>query len=109
MTPGRYPERLAEKLLVIRTGLGLSQRALIRRLGMEDELAQAEISMFESGRRVPSMMVVFRMAQLAGVWTDVLLDDAVDLPAALPADPKSAGVRRATVKRRATKTVAPKR
>lgn len=38
----RNPDRLAEKLLAIRTALELSQRGLIRRMGLEGELTQAE-------------------------------------------------------------------
>jgi transcriptional regulator with XRE-family HTH domain len=90
----RNPERLAEKLLVIRRELNLSQRGLIRRMGLEDILTQAEISMFESGRRVPSLLVLHEYAELAGVWMDVLVVDAVDLPEKLPANPKNAGIKR---------------
>ena len=38
------PKRLAEKLLQIRTALGLSQNQLIRRLGFADEITQDYIS-----------------------------------------------------------------
>ncbi len=41
------PARLAEKLLEIRQSLELSQNGLIRFLGFDDELTQAEISAFE--------------------------------------------------------------
>lgn len=40
---------------MIRISLGLSQRGLIRQMGLQEELSQAEISMFESGRRIPSL------------------------------------------------------
>lgn len=87
----RNPERLAEKLLAIRKGLNLSQRGLIRRLGLEGELSQAEVSMFESGRRIPSLLTLREYALLAGVWMDVLVSDDLDLPKELPAHPVSGG------------------
>jgi transcriptional regulator with XRE-family HTH domain len=90
----RNPERLSEKLLTIRKTLGLSQRALIRRMGLEEGLTQAEISMFESGRRIPSLLVLREYARLAGLWMDALVADEVDLPRKLPASPKSGGVKK---------------
>jgi transcriptional regulator with XRE-family HTH domain len=89
----RNPERLAEKLTAIRRGLNLSQRGLIRRMGLADELAQAEISMFESGRRIPSLLVLREYARLAGVWMDVLVADELDLPKRLPANPVNPGIK----------------
>lgn len=77
----RKPARLAEKLLAIRTDLlSLSQNGLIRKIGLQDELSQAEISMFESGKRVPSLPVILEIARAAGVSVEVLIDDAQDLP-----------------------------
>jgi len=90
----RNPGRLSEKLLAVRTALGLSQRGLIRRMGLEDELTQAEVSMYESGRRVPGLLVLRKYARLAGVWMDVLVGDELDLPKKLPARPTSGGVGR---------------
>jgi transcriptional regulator with XRE-family HTH domain len=90
----RNPKRLAEKLSMIRRKLNLSQRGLIRRMGLTDELTQAEISMFESGRRIPSLLVLREYALLAGIWMDVLVSDDLDLPTKLPANPVSSGIKR---------------
>jgi transcriptional regulator with XRE-family HTH domain len=90
----RNPKRLAEKLLTIRRELGLSQRGLIKRMDLEGELTQAEVSMFESGRRIPSLLVLREYAVLAGVWMDVIVSDELDLPKKLPANPVSGGLRR---------------
>lgn len=90
----RNPTRMAEKLLEIRTALGLSQRGLIRQMGLADELTQAEVSMYESGRRIPGLMVLREYAKLGGVWMDVLVADELDLPRKLPAHPTSGGVER---------------
>lgn len=90
----RNPKRLAEKLLTIRTSLGLSQRGLIRQMGLQGELSQAEISMFESGRRIPSLLVLREYALLANLWIDALVVDEVDLPEHLPAKSKTGGVKK---------------
>lgn len=74
------PQRLAKKLVTIRTKLGLSQNELIKRLGVEDQLTQARISAYERGIREPSLLVLLAYARLAGISTDVLIDDGMNLP-----------------------------
>lgn len=85
---GRYsrqkPARLAEKLLHVRKALGLSQNEMIRSLGLEDVITQSRISGYELGTREPSLPTLLMYARLAGVSTDVLIDDEVDLPDTLP-------------------------
>ncbi|HWW77763.1 MAG TPA: helix-turn-helix transcriptional regulator [Pyrinomonadaceae bacterium] len=80
------PKRLAEKLVQLRTALGLSQNELIRALDVE--LTQNRISEYETGKGEPPLPVLLRYARLAGVCVDVLIDDEQDLPAKLPAMPK---------------------
>jgi len=63
-------------------------------MGLADELTQAEVSMFESGRRIPGLLVLRGYAKLGGVWMDVLVADELDLPKKLPARPMSGGVER---------------
>lgn len=98
--PHRRPERLGEKLLQIRTALGLSQNELIRRLGLEGELARAQVSDFESGRRVPALPVILEYARAAGVYMDALVDDDIDLPEGIPCSPKHGGVSRRPAKKK---------
>ena len=86
--PRHRPERLAEKLLQIRNSLGLSQTELLKRLGVEDVIAYHRISEYESGKREPSLVTLSRYAEVAGVCTDVLILDELDLPAKLPSKPK---------------------
>lgn len=88
------PSRLAEKVLQIRTDLGLSQNGMIRRMGLTDELLREEISLFEHGVRVPPLPVLLEYARAANVYVDALIDDEVDLPKKLPARAKSEGVRK---------------
>ena len=76
------PERLSEKLIQIRISLGLSQNELIRQLDIE--VTQNRISEYETGKGEPPLPVLLRYARLAGISTDVLIDDELDLPTKLP-------------------------
>lgn len=80
----KRPARLSEKLIAIRTELQLSQNELIRSLGVEDELTQSQVSAFERGTRLPSLLVLLGYARLAGVSTDILIDDKLHLPKMKP-------------------------
>ena len=80
------PERLAEKLLHIRSTLGLSQNELINRLGVD--ISQNRISDYELGKGEPPLPLLLRYARLAGVCLERLVDDELDLPAKLPAKPR---------------------
>ena len=86
--PRPKPERLAGKLLQIRTALGLSQTELLRRLGLEEFMKYTRISEYELGIREPSLMTLLQYARVVNVSTDVLIDDELDLPAKLPNTPK---------------------
>lgn len=88
------PKRLPEKLLQIRQALGLSQNGMLRHLGLPERLIQTSISGYERGAREPSLLVLLEYARVAGVYMDVLVDDELDLPEKLPANPKSDGIRR---------------
>jgi transcriptional regulator with XRE-family HTH domain len=87
------PTRLAEKLLLIRTALGVSQNGMIRRMGLADDLLREEISLFEHGVRVPPLPVLLEYARAANVYVDALIDDTLDLPKDLPARSKTEGTK----------------
>ncbi len=72
--------RLSEKLLQIRIDLNLSQNELIRELGLEDVIYQSNVSGYESGEREPPLPLILAYARLAGISTDFLIDDELDLP-----------------------------
>jgi len=82
-TSREKPERLGEKLLQIRDAFGLSQSEILNRLGLAERLNRDDISKYERGVREPSLIVLLRYARAAGVSTDVLIDDELDLPARL--------------------------
>lgn len=89
---GRYhrtkPARLHEKLLQIRTSLGLSQNEMLNRLGLADELTRGRISGYELGTREPSLPTILRYARTVGLCVECLIDDHLDLPKRLPVTPR---------------------
>ncbi len=95
------PARLAEKLLYIRSALGLSQNEMLRHLELSEELFRSSISKYELGTREPPLPVLLRYARAANIYVDVLVDDGLDLPTKLPSNMKHAGVKRTSdVKKR---------
>jgi transcriptional regulator with XRE-family HTH domain len=84
--PRLKPKRLSDKLIQIRTILGLSQNDLIRQLDID--LTQNRISEYETGKGEPPLPVLLRYARLAGVCLERLVDDDLDLPKKLPSKPK---------------------
>jgi len=74
------PDRLGEKLLLIRSRLGLSQSELIKKLGVKSEaLYPSSISLFERGGREPSLPVLLAYSNLSGWTINQLVEDKVDL------------------------------
>ena len=73
----RKPKHLARKLLAIRERLGVSQTEMARLLDLKQ--TYTVVSSYESGRREPDLIVLLEYARLAGVSTDVLIDDALKL------------------------------
>lgn len=82
------PKKLAEKLLKIREAFDLSQDGIIERLGLQDSLVRSTISQFERGEREPSYITLLQYSKLAGVCSDYLIDDSLNLPDKLPNKPK---------------------
>ncbi|HST52038.1 MAG TPA: helix-turn-helix transcriptional regulator [Pyrinomonadaceae bacterium] len=86
--PRLRQKRLPAKLRAIRDALGLSQSEMLKRLGVEELIDYTRISEFERGKREPPLLILLRYAEVAGVCTDVLIDDDKDLPRRLPSKPK---------------------
>lgn len=84
-SPRPRPQRLATKLLEIRTQLGLTKESMLERLGYQQSpLHPHDISEFENGRREPPLPLLLRYARLSGIALEMLADDALDLPEFLP-------------------------
>lgn len=75
------PKKLGKKMRQIREQLGMSQREIVVALNYRDTpLRASQISQYENGQREPTMMLVLAYARLAGISTDVLIDDKMKLP-----------------------------
>lgn len=90
----KRPSRLAEKLLEVRVKLGLSQGAMVSRLGMDGELERDYISKYERGILEPPLHVLCAYADTANVFLDALARDYLDLPERLPSAKRHEGVKR---------------
>lgn len=96
-SPRPRPHRLAEKLRAVRARLEFSQEQMARALTSKDSPVHAgNVSRFERGEREPSLLVILRYAELAGVSTDLLINDELELPKRLSI---STGRRGSQVKR----------
>jgi transcriptional regulator with XRE-family HTH domain len=73
-------EYLPDKLLRVRKILALTQPEIIERLDYKWELTQGMVSNFETGKREAPMPLVVAYGRLAGISTDYLIDDSLDLP-----------------------------
>lgn len=87
------PRRMGAKLLQIRKDLTLTQEGMAKRLNLkESPVYPTHISEFEHGTREPSLLVLLRYARLAGVSTDALIDDDLDLLHHVPPPQEVAGI-----------------
>jgi len=76
------PKKLKMKLRAIRRDLGLTQDQMAKELvkkGAEKPVHSGYVSNFESGKKEPSLIALLAYARLAGVSTDVLIDDTAKL------------------------------
>lgn len=99
-TARQRAERLAEKLLQVRLALGVSQPEMLKRLGVDDLIVYNRISDYERGAREPPLPILLRYAHLAGVNTEALIDDALELPDKLPGTINHEQIKRAYAPRR---------
>ena len=80
---GRYPRwrpvRLSQKLRQVRLSLELSQDDMLKRLGLDEGRFRSSVSNYEHGGE-PELPILLRYARLVNVSTDVLIDDALNLP-----------------------------
>jgi len=96
--PRPRPERLAKKLLQIRTGLGLSQTQMLERLGFSDTMHYGRISEYEQDKREPSLITLLAYARAASVHLEDIVDDDFELPRKLPGNVNYRGIRKSNRK-----------
>ena len=74
------PQRLGEKLKMIREKLGLSTEEMIVALNCPTiPLHRASITQYEKGRREPPLIVLLQYARLYRTSLENLIDDNLDL------------------------------
>ena len=98
--PRPKPMRLAEKLLEIRKGLGLSQTQMLTRMGLEETMHYGRISEYEQGKREPTLMTLLAYARAASVHLEDIVDDDLDLPRKLPGNVNYRGATRKSTRRK---------
>jgi len=79
------PARLAEKLLLIRQELGLSQGGMVRHLGLENQIGRDYVSKFERDLLEPTLDVLLAYARAvsrkkSGEILEAIIDDDKDIP-----------------------------
>lgn len=84
-SPRPKPRRLGEKLLAIRKALNWSQSQMWRALDLRADYTA--VAQYELGTREPPLPVLLKYAHIAGITTDLLIDDDLDLPEVIPARP----------------------
>jgi transcriptional regulator with XRE-family HTH domain len=73
----RKPKKLARKLLTIRQKLGVSQTEMAKLLKLE--ISYTAVSAYELGTREPDLLTLLQYARVAGVSTDALIDDKLNV------------------------------
>ena len=73
----RQPKKLARKLLTIRQRLGVSQTQMAKLLKLE--ISYTAVSAYELGTREPDLITLLQYARVAGISTDVLIDDKLNV------------------------------
>jgi transcriptional regulator with XRE-family HTH domain len=73
---------------------------MLKRLDAEDIIVYSQISGYEGGHREPSLLILLRYARVAGVPTEVLIDDELDLPEKLPGPTNHEEIKRKFAARR---------
>ncbi|HEV8427625.1 MAG TPA: hypothetical protein VGQ41_06910 [Pyrinomonadaceae bacterium] len=72
------PKHLAAKLLKIRLDLGISQAAMLRRLGLVKPYNYTFISKYELDKNEPPLMVLLAYSRVSDIPVETLIDDRID-------------------------------
>lgn len=75
------PKRMGEKVRDIRLALGLTQDEMFKALVDKGaKIHVGYIGLYETNERIPTLLVTLAYARVADISTDVLIDDALELP-----------------------------
>lgn len=73
------PQLLGVKLRQIRAMLNYSQNEMLKALKADDRIDRSIVSGWERGTKEPSLLILLKYARLAGISTDTLIDDSIEL------------------------------
>lgn len=79
MVPKPIPKHLGDKLRAIRRHKGWTLDQMAEAVGKAGVSRRARVYEWEKGARQPDLAALLAYARLAGVTTDVLIDDDLDL------------------------------
>ena len=79
MMPKQSPKRLGDKLRAIREYKGWTLDQMGEAVGRTEASRRARVYEWEEGARQPDLPTLLAYAQIAGVSTDVLIDDDAEL------------------------------
>lgn len=77
--PKQSPERLGEKLRAIRRHEGWTLDRMAEALGRKESSRRSRVYEWEQGIREPDLPTLLAYAEMAGISTDVLIDDEAEL------------------------------
>ncbi|PJF33578.1 MAG: hypothetical protein CUN57_01785 [Phototrophicales bacterium] len=73
------PVKLGQKLWRIRTHFGFTLEQMANAIGLKNPSRRSRIHEWEAGKRQPDLTSLLRYARVAGITTDVLIDDEIEL------------------------------
>ena len=79
MTSKGIPLKLGPKLKAIRLHLGYTLEQMAEAVGKTGSSRRTRVHEWEAGKRQPDLTCLLAYSRLAGVSTDVLIDDRLDL------------------------------
>jgi transcriptional regulator with XRE-family HTH domain len=79
MSAKEVPNKLGPKLKAIRLHLGYTMEEMAEAVGKKGRSRRARVYEWEQGERQPDLNSLLAYARLAGVSTDVLIDDEAEL------------------------------
>lgn len=77
--PKQSPKRLGDKLRAIRRDRGWTLDQMAEAVGRRESSRRARVYEWELSIREPDLPTLLAYAEIAGVSTDVLIDDEVEL------------------------------
>jgi transcriptional regulator with XRE-family HTH domain len=74
------PKLLARKVKEIRLKLGFTQEEMARALEKQGvKIYRGYVGLYEIGERMPPVLIILAYAKVAGISTDQLIDDRLEL------------------------------